>query len=227
VHTWLLWITAAIWIAFLMYWSGIAAAAQASSGNANAAPDGADITSQPKRRPWISIQIRRPEKPAATDDSTKRESAASRQVHQLLFQLALLLALVPWFWPLCYQLIPATLLTGLGGLGLQLACAALYLWGKRCLGRHWSGAVKISADQTLVRSGPYRLLRHPLYSGLLGMFLGTTIISGQVHALLGLLIITIAYGRKIRIEERHLLAHFGDAYRQYQRESWALIPGLF
>jgi protein-S-isoprenylcysteine O-methyltransferase Ste14 len=65
-----------------------------------------------------------------------------------------------------------------------------------------------------------------MYTAMLGMFLGTALIWGQWHALLGLLVGVAAYWRKIRLEEPRLRERFGAAYDEYQRESWALIPGL-
>jgi protein-S-isoprenylcysteine O-methyltransferase Ste14 len=66
-----------------------------------------------------------------------------------------------------------------------------------------------------------------MYTAIIGMFVGTAIVSGELHALVGLTVGVFAYGRKIRLEERHLREFFGPAYLEYQRDSWALIPGLF
>ena len=65
-----------------------------------------------------------------------------------------------------------------------------------------------------------------MYTGMIGMFLGTAMVSGQWRGLVGLAIGAMAYWRKIRLEERHLRESFGAAYEDYQRGSWALIPGL-
>lgn len=62
---------------------------------------------------------------------------------------------------------------------------------------------------------------------MLGMFLGTAVVSGELHGLLGLLMMSLAYLRKIGLEEKHLRSTFGIEYENYQRKSWALIPGLF
>ena len=95
------------------------------------------------------------------------------------------------------------------------------------MGAHWSGEITIKVDHQLIRTGPYRLIRHPIYTAMLGMFVGTAIVSGQTHALLGLALAIIAYWRKIRMEEANLNDAFGDAYRDYRRETWALVPGVF
>jgi len=61
---------------------------------------------------------------------------------------------------------------------------------------------------------------------MLGMFLGTAVVSGELHGLLAVLIIAVSYWRKIRLEEQYLRSTFGDAYDEYRSKSWALIPGL-
>jgi protein-S-isoprenylcysteine O-methyltransferase Ste14 len=110
---------------------------------------------------------------------------------------------------------------------LQAAFFLLAWWSRRHLGRNWSGNVRIAEEHELIRSGPYRFVRHPIYTAMLGMALGTTIVSGQYHSLLGLLIVGIAYWRKIRIEEAALGEAFGAEYDEYRRKSWALIPVIF
>src|SRR5262249_1746859 len=121
VHFWLLWATAAIWIAFLVYWSSSAAGAAASP----ATPSG--------RRRWIRLRTQPRARSAIQADPARRESISSRQVHQLLLQAALLLALLPGFWPLNRPWLNVTPFTGLLGLAVQLAFAGLYLWGRRHL----------------------------------------------------------------------------------------------
>jgi protein-S-isoprenylcysteine O-methyltransferase Ste14 len=75
-----------------------------------------------------------------------------------------------------------------------------------------------------MQTGPYRFLRHPMYTGMLGMFAGTAIVSGQYHALLGVAVGVLTYARKIRIEDRVLSAEFGSAYETYRKRTAALIP---
>jgi protein-S-isoprenylcysteine O-methyltransferase Ste14 len=112
------------------------------------------------------------------------------------------------------------------GFTVQAGSALFYFWTKRYLGRFWSSAVAIMKDHQLVRSGPYRLIRHPLYTGMLGMFFGTAIVSGQYHTLIGAALGVFAYWGKIRIEERALSEAFGAEYDDYKRHSSALIPWL-
>jgi protein-S-isoprenylcysteine O-methyltransferase Ste14 len=154
------------------------------------------------------------------------ESQRSRSVHELLLNCGLLLLFVPVPGLAGHFLQLARSLT-LAGLGVQAAFFLLALWSRRHLGRNWSTKVRIAEEHELVRSGPYRFVRHPIYTAMLGMSLGTTIVSGEYHSLLGSLIVAIAYWRKIRIEETALGGAFGAEYDEYRRKSWALVPLIF
>jgi protein-S-isoprenylcysteine O-methyltransferase Ste14 len=155
----------------------------------------------------------------------KAEDAKSNLRRQLILNLAILMLFVP-VPGLTRQFLAPTRGAIAAGFVIQIGFALFYLWTKRYLGRFWSSAVAIMKDHQLVRTGPYRLVRHPLYTGMLGMFAGTAIVSGQYHALIGAALGVFAYWSKIRIEERALRERFGAEYDDYKRHSWALIPWL-
>lgn len=158
--------------------------------------------------------------------TSSSESPASRQIHQLLMYGALLLAFLP-VPGLRRRWLPMASWIGASiGLAIQASSALLAVWARRHLGRNWSGAITAKVDHELIRTGPYQLLRHPIYSGMLGMFLGTAVVSGELHGLLAMLLIAVAYWRKIRLEEQHLRVNFGTKYDDYRKKSWAVIPGL-
>jgi protein-S-isoprenylcysteine O-methyltransferase Ste14 len=94
------------------------------------------------------------------------------------------------------------------------------------LGRNWSGRIAIKEDQQLVRAGPYRSIRHPIYTGGLIAILGTAVASGRISGFLGLALASAALGLKMRIEERWLIREFGDRYAEYRRTSWMVVPYL-
>jgi protein-S-isoprenylcysteine O-methyltransferase Ste14 len=155
----------------------------------------------------------------------KAEDAKSTARRQLLLNLAILMLFVP-VPGLTRQFLAPTRAAVAAGFTVQAGSALFYFWTKRYLGRFWSSAVAIMKDHQLVRSGPYRLIRHPLYTGMVGMFVGTAIVSGQYHALIGAALGVFAYWGKIRIEERALSEAFGAEYDEYKRHSSALIPWL-
>jgi protein-S-isoprenylcysteine O-methyltransferase Ste14 len=153
------------------------------------------------------------------------ESRSSRRVHELLVNLALLLIIVPVPGLGQRFLLHASFVVW-AGLGIQTASAALGIWARRHLGSNWSGEITIKVDHRLIRSGPYRFVRHPIYTAMLGMFFGTALVFGGLHAVLGFATVAFAYWRKIRLEEANLRTAFGPAYEAYRRGTWALVPGL-
>jgi protein-S-isoprenylcysteine O-methyltransferase Ste14 len=157
---------------------------------------------------------------------TDSESRRSRWLHLLLCSAAQVLIFLP-IHGLRQRFLPASAIVDAVGLTLNAFGLVLAIWSRRCLGRYWSGKITIKVDHQLIRSGPYRLIRHPIYTALLSLYLGTAIVSGELHALIGWVLVLIAYLRKIRLEEKNLLKAFGEEYRSYQGESWALLPGVF
>jgi protein-S-isoprenylcysteine O-methyltransferase Ste14 len=157
--------------------------------------------------------------------SQSSESRESRAVHTRLLNFSLLMLFVP-VPGLGIRYLPSSFTVSVAGLAMQSLALLLAVWARRHLGRNWSAAITVAVDHQLVRTGPYRVLRHPIYSAVLGMFYGTAIASGTVHALSGAVIMTLAYVRKIRLEEQNLRNIFGPAYEEYRRKTWAVIPGL-
>jgi protein-S-isoprenylcysteine O-methyltransferase Ste14 len=175
--------------------------------------------------PWVlfSLYWEIAAKNAAAAKSA--ESRASRALHVTLANLAILLEVVPIRG--LGRFLPATTLVLVVGLALEVFGLLLAVWARRVLGRNWSGEISIKVEHELIRSGPYKWLRHPIYTGILAMYLGTGVATGEWLAIVGIAIATIAYWRKIRLEEANLKVAFGADYAAYCRESWALFPGLF
>jgi protein-S-isoprenylcysteine O-methyltransferase Ste14 len=98
------------------------------------------------------------------------------------------------------------------------------VWARVHLGSNWSGRVAVKEDHQLIRSGPYRLVRHPIYTGLLLAMLGTALALAEWRGLLATALMSVSYWRKLRIEEAVMRQTFGDAYRQYCDHTRALIP---
>jgi protein-S-isoprenylcysteine O-methyltransferase Ste14 len=116
---------------------------------------------------------------------------------------------------------PATYWTGVVIVVVGLLFA---IWARNVLGRNWSGTVTLKENHELIRSGPYRYVRHPIYTGLLIAFAGSAIARGEWRGLLALGIAFAALWRKLKLEEEWMIETFGDAYRRYRDEVRALIP---
>ncbi|MGA3398485.1 MAG: isoprenylcysteine carboxylmethyltransferase family protein [Acetobacteraceae bacterium] len=159
----------------------------------------------------------------------RRESMASRLSHYIPLLLAILLLVSPRFagTMLDARFLPWSALLFWTGTAVLLAGLFFSVAARRHLGGNWSGSVTLKQGHTLTRSGPYRFVRHPIYTGLLLAIFGSGVIAlGEWRGLLALALVTAACLRKVQIEERFLLEQFGDAYARYRQEVAALVPGV-
>jgi protein-S-isoprenylcysteine O-methyltransferase Ste14 len=117
----------------------------------------------------------------------------------------------------------SALLSGVGA-AVLLVATAFTLWARVSLGTMWSSTPTIKAGHELRTDGPYAITRHPIYTGMLLMFLGTTLLTGSPVALVGSIVFVAYVAVKIRTEEELLLETFGDEYRRFQHTVPAVIP---
>jgi protein-S-isoprenylcysteine O-methyltransferase Ste14 len=158
--------------------------------------------------------------------TARSEGAASRATHLVPLAIAgVLLASRRLPIPFLYaQFFEPTRVTFFLGAGIVAGGLAFAVWARAVLGRNWSGTVTLKQDHELIRSGPYRWVRHPIYTGLLAGVLGTAIVLGQWRGLFALLFVLASLWRKLRHEERWLGEIFGAEYARYRSEVAALIP---
>lgn len=112
------------------------------------------------------------------------------------------------------------------GMTLTIAGLLFSVWGRIHLGGNWSGFITLKEGHELVRSGPYRYVRHPVYTGLIVAAIGSALVAATGDALVGSAIIAVSIVFKLRREEVLLTTVFGDQYREFQREVPALVPFL-
>ena len=105
-----------------------------------------------------------------------------------------------------------------------IAGLAVSLWARATLGRNWSGTITLKQDHELIVSGPYRYVRHPIYTGILLMALGTAISNGWSSGFIVTALVLVTFWFKLRAEERLMAEHFPDRYPDYRRRTRALIP---
>jgi protein-S-isoprenylcysteine O-methyltransferase len=160
-------------------------------------------------------------------DARRGDDGTLRLLHLALpsgMGLATLLALLRT-WPPPATLAAPALWTGLL---LMAGGMVLRLWSVRVLAEHFTVDVSILPGHRLVREGPYRLLRHPSYSGLLLSLLGFAVALADGAALLAVALpAAIAFSRRIRVEERVLHEAFPGEYPGYARQTWRLLPWLW
>jgi protein-S-isoprenylcysteine O-methyltransferase Ste14 len=101
--------------------------------------------------------------------------------------------------------VPDTAAVGWIGAALTVAGIAFATWARFHIGRNWSGFVTVKEGHTLVRTGPYALVRHPIYTGLLLAVLSTAIVHGAVKGLIGFALLLIEWKRKSLVEERLMI----------------------
>lgn len=123
-----------------------------------------------------------------------------------------------------WKIVHQTAATELAGTALCAAGVALAIWARRTLATNWSMDPAIKAGHELIEDGPYRLARHPIYTGLLVALFGTELAGGQVKNVCVMLVALAILGFKIRAEESLMLRQFPKAYAEYRRRTKALIP---
>ncbi len=114
--------------------------------------------------------------------------------------------------------IVGTILTFLG--------IAFAVWARGYLGRNWSPRPTMKIGHELITSGPYSLVRHPIYTGLLAGLFGTGLAIGPV-CMVVFVVFTIVFVRRIRVEEAYMMEMFPDAYPAYCAKTKALIPAVW
>ena len=157
------------------------------------------------------------------------EPANTRAGHIAAMTVAFVMLFSPQHvWaPLTWRVIPPSAVAAVGGIALTILGTSFAAWARLHLGGNWSAAIALKKDHTLVRSGPYALVRHPIYTGLAVAMLGSAIAFGHIAGFFGAIVAFAAFLAKARGEESVLLAQFGDAYAQYARAVHIMIPFMF
>jgi serine phosphatase RsbU (regulator of sigma subunit)/protein-S-isoprenylcysteine O-methyltransferase Ste14 len=116
--------------------------------------------------------------------------------------------------------------TGVEAIGdvLTFSGLAFTVWARVHLGRYWSGIITLKEGHKLIRTGPYALVRHPIYTGMIVAAIGSVLGSTTGDAVLGFPFVLLGLLPKARNEEKILTGEFGEEYQRYKREVPALIP---
>ena len=169
---------------------------------------------------------------AASARGTKRTSRPEPMSVALTYRAPLIAAILlltapRWVPPALHRrFVPTGPAAPLIGLTLVAAGLGFAIWARRHLGRNWSPSVVVKEDHTLIRTGPYRRIRHPIYTGILLGFLGTVLAIGEWRGLVAVPLAFLSFALKSRQEEARMAETF-PAYAEYRRATAALIPGLY
>jgi len=176
-------------------------------------------------RGYYTKKSARPEK----DTLKKREEGLVTKLAQILSLIGFVAMLIYVLNPnwLAWASLPFPLSLRWGGVGVALAGFVLLQWAQNTLGRSWSDTPRMMKEQTLITSGPYQFIRHPIYTAFI-LILGSTFfisanwLIGLTWA--GMTLLDIA--SRIGFEESLMLEYFGDQYRDYMKKTGRLWPRI-
>ncbi len=175
---------------------------------------------------WIALALLWWAGASTAKQNARTEPVLSRLVHLVIMIVAFAMLFYP---PLrvgvfASRWLPDSAITGYAGLAITLGGAVFAIWARLYIGRNWSVNVTVKQDHELVRGGPYAVVRHPIYSGLLLAVLGTAVAFGEVRGLIAFVMALIGWRMKSLVEEKFMAEQFGAEYEKYRREVKALVP---
>lgn len=109
---------------------------------------------------------------------------------------------------------------------ILLGATAFTIWARLVLGVMWSGAPVVKQQHELRTTGPYGITRHPIYTGILGMLIGSLLVTGAGRWIVPFPVFLVLFEIKIHIEERFMLGEFPDEYPRYRQRVPKLVPSL-
>lgn len=164
--------------------------------------------------------------PKITNPNYQRQSLKGDRGSYIIITLAVLLSV---FMSIFLRLWNLGTLTGIFqwfGLLVMLAGATFRQWALIHLGRFFSRTVQIEAAHQIIKTGPYHWIRHPAYTGMIGVYVGISMALGTwLGTLMTFGFVTAGLLYRIRIEESALLQALGEEYGKYRAQTWQLFPG--
>jgi protein-S-isoprenylcysteine O-methyltransferase Ste14 len=156
----------------------------------------------------------------------KRETWIQRSRYVLPLIVASLLLVRPearYGW-LGTRFVGYSLAVEWAGVLLTAMGVAVAVWARWHLGANWSGVVSLKEGHELIRTGPYRSIRHPIYTGILLALLGTVVATGEVRGIIAMLIFWLSFYWKARREESFLAQEFGPSFTEHLRHTGMFLP---
>jgi protein-S-isoprenylcysteine O-methyltransferase Ste14 len=160
---------------------------------------------------------------------SKRISSAPNLVLQIsnsiLLTVGFVLLFNPGIHPLSGQITPRNAIFGMTGNVLDLAGVGFAIWARLALGTNWSGIVATTKQgHELIQTGPYAIVRHPIYAGMVLAAAGTALTIGTLASYAGLAALLVALMIRVSIEEKLMGQQFGETHQLYQRQTRKLVP---
>jgi len=175
---------------------------------------------------WVAVGIVWLIASFAAKKVTRRQTSASRLVQFAIIVIAYALVFSTNLdiGPLAWRVLPDSPIVGWTGLIIAALGCGFAVWARLLLGGNWSATVTVKQDHQLIRRGPYRIVRHPIYFGLLLGLLGAAIALDELRGYIGVTLALISWRMKLQVEESFMMQEFGADYAAYRREVKALIP---
>ncbi len=178
---------------------------------------------------WIAFLLYWRIRAAGTKTAQRSEPPALGMLRALAFLLAIVLLSIPriplpWLYR---QLWPPGIRTFWIGAAVTVGGLLFAVWARHYLGGNWSSSVTVKQGHELITTGPYALVRHPIYTGILTGFFGTAIALSQVRGVIGFVLMLVVLWAKLRTEEAWMRSQFGETYAAYSHQTAALVPYLF
>jgi protein-S-isoprenylcysteine O-methyltransferase Ste14 len=169
---------------------------------------------------WLYAAIRKRK-------AAKRRDSAIGRMGQLLPMAAAYILMFSdaahWGW-LGMRFLPRSVELEVVGAVLTAAGLGMAIWARRYLGANWSAQVSIRADHELIRTGPYRWIRHPIYTGMLIGLAGTELVLGENRGMISFAIAAASFYFKARKEEIFLAQEFGSRFQEHTRNTGMFLP---
>jgi protein-S-isoprenylcysteine O-methyltransferase Ste14 len=164
----------------------------------------------------------------STKRAIYRETRAQRLRYWVLFVFACFLLLyrreLPY--PLNVGIVPRSTPIACGAALFCVGGLGFAVWARATLGRNWSGIVTLKEGHELIQRGPYRFVRHPIYTGVLMMCFATALVESRFAGFVGVLLMFASFWIKLDLEERLMLHQFPERYAAYKQRVKRIIPFL-
>ena len=178
--------------------------------------------------PWLVFVVYWAIGALKTRRTVQTETSASRYGILLLEVLGFVLLFSnAWNMELAllgHAVLPESYALAISGVILTWIGIAIALWARWHLGQNWSARITLKEDHELIRTGPYRFFRHPIYSGIDLAAIGGALAINRWRGVLGVILIIVGYWIKAKREERMLSAQFGSAFEEHCRNTGFLLP---
>ena len=127
-------------------------------------------------------------------------------------------------YPLNLRIVPHATPAAMAAAVLCVIGLAFAVWARVTLGRNWSGVVTLKEGHELIERGPYRFVRHPIYTGILIMFFATALAVGHLAGFAATFLMFASFWIKLRDEEKLMLQQFPEQYAAYRQRTRRIVP---